>query len=1192
MRALHRAAAWGLAPVFCGTGVPPVAWHRVALWALVLAFSLVGPPVQAQPAPSAARTAAPLKEIAGAALPPQSQPVRSLDDLPAVQALQQRAEDALASGDLDGAAARLAEAIAQEGGSVYEIQALLARTRGMQGRWTEARSAAQRAAELRPGGADAHFLLAAVEYQDRHLPVALAHFRTVTQAAPREADNPRVTAAWYHLGRCLAEQGYLTAAAEAYEQFDRAIWETHTEHRVADEVGPILRTHQHGALELRLDLLDRLGRADDAGALSAWAMDNLPRDAALVELRARALLAVGKPDEALAVLDAQPGDAEAPTAEPATPGTTRFAALKAGGKLTAWREAAEARLAAGGDRTAVAASAHILQRMGEVAEATRLWQALCTAAPGDPNYAWALALAQREAGNLDSALDTLAALLRTRPDAPLPGRALTDWLAAGPDGAAAARLIEARRRRGDGDFAVDVALGLLAAAARAPALAQSLMASVVEQRPDWAAGRVLAGRVDLLDYRWDAALAQAKAALELDRNNAAAHYLQALALDGLDQNTAAQAAFRQAVRHGPGESEYLLGLARHLRRTGETPEAAQRYFQEALAATPPDERAFEDLIESYLASDKGDIARARLERAHREDYPDDVWRRVRTAVRFLEAPADDLLEELQRQFDRHPTDRRTGQRLATELARRGEFDRADAVLARIPRDGDDDSLIVAKILALRGRLAFAEAVKLLEGLRERYPNRRNVLSWLLEFQLFDFQLDAALATLRHALETSGDEALNVVLRLRQLDIQERFNDFPAALAAVEEWSRGGPAGRGDIWGALRLPLLVAAGRTDDAVALAAERLDAAPSSDEALARYVATCIAVRRPALAEERLRARLKAESKDALATELLLWTLTAAGKYEDALALARKLPDSTWAESLRRRMAMAEVRRAAGQYDLAIKELDALLALRQVQTNQAALTGLRRELLDVLVDAGQCDRALQEIDNWYGSAADEASRDMVLRLRRSVLQSAERVDEYLALSEQLLATSPTSAGLNNDLGYTLVDAGRDVARATALIRKAVAQEPLEAAYLDSLGWAYYKAGDFAAAREQLARACRLRARSGYLEALKSAIVDAAELGSARAAMRLADLLCDPHDAVLLDHLGDAEYRLGDGTRAAEAWKAALALVEKAEGSTDSQQRRDRETARKVRLKLTALERGEKPPVAPLAAEQPAGKN
>jgi tetratricopeptide (TPR) repeat protein len=61
------------------------------------------------------------------------------------------------------------------------------------------------------------------------------------------------------------------------------------------------------------------------------------------------------------------------------------------------------------------------------------------------------------------------------------------------------------------------------------------------------------------------------------------------------------------------------------------------------------------------------------------------------------------------------------------------------------------------------------------------------------------------------------------------------------------------------------------------------------------------------------------------------------------------------------------------------------------------------------------------------------------------------------------------------NGLGYILADSDIDIPRGILLCRKAVDKKPQNAAYLDSLGWAYFKHGELSEARTWLRRAFEL---------------------------------------------------------------------------------------------------------------------
>ena len=58
------------------------------------------------------------------------------------------------------------------------------------------------------------------------------------------------------------------------------------------------------------------------------------------------------------------------------------------------------------------------------------------------------------------------------------------------------------------------------------------------------------------------------------------------------------------------------------------------------------------------------------------------------------------------------------------------------------------------------------------------------------------------------------------------------------------------------------------------------------------------------------------------------------------------------------------------------------------------------------------------------------------------------------------------------NYLGYMLADKGSRLTEALKMIRKAVEIEPMNGAYLDSLGWAYFKLGQYELAETNLRQA------------------------------------------------------------------------------------------------------------------------
>ena len=85
------------------------------------------------------------------------------------------------------------------------------------------------------------------------------------------------------------------------------------------------------------------------------------------------------------------------------------------------------------------------------------------------------------------------------------------------------------------------------------------------------------------------------------------------------------------------------------------------------------------------------------------------------------------------------------------------------------------------------------------------------------------------------------------------------------------------------------------------------------------------------------------------------------------------------------------------------------------------------------------------------------------------------EREKRYDLAEEQfkaVLVLDPHDASVLNYYGYMLADRGLRLDEATALIQRALDEDPNNPAYLDSLGWAYYKQNKLPEAEQWLRKA------------------------------------------------------------------------------------------------------------------------
>jgi tetratricopeptide (TPR) repeat protein len=149
------------------------------------------------------------------------------------------------------------------------------------------------------------------------------------------------------------------------------------------------------------------------------------------------------------------------------------------------------------------------------------------------------------------------------------------------------------------------------------------------------------------------------------------------------------------------------------------------------------------------------------------------------------------------------------------------------------------------------------------------------------------------------------------------------------------------------------------------------------------------------------------------------------------------------------------------------------------------------------------------------------------------SVYERQKKYDLAEEEFKKVLSANPLNAPAANYLGYLLADRGVRLEESVKYIQKALQVEPNNGAYLDSLGWAYYKMNRFDLAQPPLEKAARLIS----------------------------------NDPTILEHLGHVYVRLGKKQQAQEEWERALKQWPKAVGSEF-----DAEQAAKLQKQLDEL--------------------
>ena len=267
------------------------------------------------------------------------------------------------------------------------------------------------------------------------------------------------------------------------------------------------------------------------------------------------------------------------------------------------------------------------------------------------------------------------------------------------------------------------------------------------------------------------------------------------------------------------------------------------------------------------------------------------------------------------------------------------------------------------------------------------------------------------------------------------------------------------------------------------------------------------------------------------ALADTQLAYIELEKGNYDAAVALAKPIlifNDKPNAQAIN--IALEALRKQK-------KYNDAIALLQPIVERYAADPFANARFVEMLVRNGEKDKARQaaQTEAKFGTrntvavaeafvqAGDAASAiDLVkealktkpedLDLQFSLGSAFERAGDKKAAEgvfQQLLEKHPDNAATLNYLGYMWAEAGVNLDKAADMLTRAVGHEPRNGAFVDSLGWVYFRQGKLDLAEKYLTDATRLL----------------------------------PRDSTVHQHLGDVLARRGEYVRALSLYRVALTL-------------------------------------------------
>ena len=187
--------------------------------------------------------------------------------------------------------------------------------------------------------------------------------------------------------------------------------------------------------------------------------------------------------------------------------------------------------------------------------------------------------------------------------------------------------------------------------------------------------------------------------------------------------------------------------------------------------------------------------------------------------------------------------------------------------------------------------------------------------------------------------------------------------------------------------------------------------------------------------------------------------------------------------------------------QADQAVSQLHALL------DGSSADFEIQLDIAQVYEESKRWAEAEQAIHAAEKIQPDSSGKEMAGFLLGAIFERQKKFDQAEAEFRKVLNENPRNSSTLNYYGYMLADRGIRLEEAADLIKRALADDPNNAAYQDSLGWAYFK---------------------------QNRLDDAQEL-LRKAATR------ESHDPTILSHLGDVYAKMGKDSLAEAQWQKSL---------------------------------------------------
>jgi tetratricopeptide (TPR) repeat protein len=441
----------------------------------------------------------------------------------------------------------------------------------------------------------------------------------------------------------------------------------------------------------------------------------------------------------------------------------------------------------------------------------------------------------------------------------------------------------------------------------------------------------------------------------------------------------------------------------------------------------------------------------------------------------------------------------------------GDTGRATQVLSSVPNTQRSAKLYSALGYTYEQQKQYKQAIEAYRHAIELDRDNLDAIRGLAQNLLNDGQTDAALEQYKVIADANPEDAQTYV---RIAEIYRKQAKFDLALDNLKK-------AQAMVQDSLEIPYNIAAiyqaqGRYDEAIPIMRDLLK---KSEKADGKYSNGEKSNRTVFLERLGTIYRDQGNNPSAIAT---FREIVALGGDEDIERGYQQIID-TWREAKEWQKATDAAKEASQKLPNS-RDLKMVLASQEADTGDAdkALKDVRAMLKgnnnsddrQVYIVLAQMNTRLRRfpdaeaaLDKAEALSTKPEDKEYIWFLRGSTFERDKRYADAEQQFKKVLASDPEHASALNYLGYMLADQNTKLEEALGYIKRAVDLDPANGAYLDSLGWAYFRLGKYEQAEDSLLKASQ-------------------------------KINTDP---TVLDHLGDLYQKTGRLKLAATNWERAL---------------------------------------------------